>query len=327
MAIRVTLLSAAHVHAGSYAWCAQNSADLELVAVWDHQGDRGVQFAEQWGSCFVADLDEAIGQADAVVIASENLKHGVLLEAAVRAGKPALCEKPIAGSQEEFERISALAKTPGAKLMTAFPCPYSPAFERAMQRFGGGEIGDLVGISATNRGTCPFDWFVDPALSGGGAVVDHVVHVADLFFRILGAEPATVYAAMGNNLYGQIWEDSGLVSFEYESGVIASLDSSWSRPKSYKTWGDVTLSLAGTKGTLELSLFEQQIDVFKPGTKTHTVAGYGSNLDLLMMQDFVAMIRDEKPPRATIDDGLRASRCALMAYESANQKQPVSWAS
>jgi predicted dehydrogenase len=210
----------------------------------------------------------------------------------------------------------AAAEAAGRNLMTAFPCPFSPSFRAAETRFRNGEIGDLVAICATNRGTCPFDWFVDPALSGGGALIDHVVHVADLIRRLVASEPFKVVAKTSHNLYGAAWEDSALVHLEYPQDVFATLDSSWSRPLSYKTWGDVTMNIVGTQGVIELSLFNQSVDKFANGLKTHTLSPYGSNLDHLMVKEFIDAIREDRAPIITGADGRAALKVALDAYAS-----------
>ena len=49
--------------------------------------------------------------------------------------------------------------------------------------------GEVIAIKATNRGMCPWGWFVDIGLSGGGAVMDHTVHVLDLMRDLMLFRP------------------------------------------------------------------------------------------------------------------------------------------
>ena len=323
MAVRLAILSAAHVHAPSYAACSKALPDAELTAVWDSDAARGERFAQNYETRFVANLNEALENCDAVVIASENVRHAELTEAAARAGKHVLCEKPLAVNAEQGEIMLRATREAGVTLMTAFPCPFSPAFRTARARVQNGDLGDLLAVCTTNRGSCPFGWFVEPEHSGGGAMIDHTVHVADLLRRVLGASPESVYAVTGHNMYGQAWDDTAMLALRYPKGVLATLDSSWSRPGSYKTWGDVTMGFVGSKGTLEIDLFAQSVEVYRDGAKTHTLAGYGSNLDLLMVGEFVAAIQEGRPPEVTGEDGWEAAKVALAGYASVDRREPV----
>ncbi len=226
--LKVGIVSAAHVHAPSFASCFGAEHRVSVVGVWDDDSDRGAPFARDHGLPFIPNLDSLLDQSDAVVVCSENLKHGDHLEAAVSRNKHVLCEKPVAASITEHERISSLAETPGLVLATAFPCPFSPGFQALAGQVSSGELGRVLAVSATNQGTCPFRWFVDPDLSGGGAMIDHVVHVADLLRRLLNDAPNSVQAETGNRLHGQSWEDTAMVSLGYPSGAFATIDSSWS---------------------------------------------------------------------------------------------------
>ena len=114
----------------------------------------------------------------------------------------------------------------------------------------------VLAVKSTNHGMCPGDWFVQKELSGGGAVMDHTVHVADLLRDLLKAEAATVYAEISNQIRRSDTDDIGIMTIEFSNGVFATLDGSWSRPpKSYPTWGDVTMEVVGTTGTATMDMF------------------------------------------------------------------------
>lgn len=317
--LRLGLISAAHVHAPSYAWCAARLDRANFVGLWDDDAQRGSAFVERHGGEYFEDLNALFDSCDAVVVAAENTRHAPLAQRAAKAGKHILCEKPLATTMEDAEAMVEAAERAGVVLMTAFPCPYSPAFEKALATVERGDLGTIRAICATNRGTCPFGWFTDGALSGGGAMMDHTVHVADLLYRMLKRAPKTVQANIGRNMYGEVWEDSAIVNLEYGDGVFATIDASWSRLTTYKTWGDVTLNIVCDQGVVELDLFGQQFDFFGSGTATHRTMGYGSNLDLAMVGDFVSSVLDGRPPRVSGADGLEAARIAISGYKSVRE--------
>lgn len=301
--------------------------DVTFVGIWDEDAGRGKEQAQAHGTRFFENLDDLLGEnLDGVMVCSDNTSHCELVTRAASAGpKAILCEKPIATTlQDAREMVEACDKS-GAFLGIAFPCRYSPAFHRARAMVQEGKLGDVLAIRATNHGMCPFGWFVEKERSGGGAVIDHTVHVADLNRVLLGQEAAEVYAEIGNRMYHQDWEDTGFLTITYAGGVFSTLDSSWSRPrKSFNTWGDVTMEIVGTGGVIWVDMFNQALTHYSEQAGKANLAGWGSNLDAGLVNDFVARARgDETTTLASGYDGLKALEVALGAYRSAETNAPV----
>ena len=321
--IRVGLVTCAHLHVLSYIHCLKGRTDARVIGIWDHDAERGQEFAKQQGINFYGSYDDLLDRCDAVTICSENNLHAEHGIKAANAGKHILCEKPLVTREEDGVAFIEAVRANNVRLMTAFPCRFSPAYQSLKSRVRAGEIGPLAGICATNRGSCPGGWFTQKELSGGGAMIDHVVHVADLLQDLLGEEPSFVQAQVGNNIYGQEWEDTAMVTLQYPSGVFATLDSSWSRPKGYRTWGDVTMNVVGEGGVIEMDMFGQDIHHYRQGATTHTVANYGPNLDAYMVEEFLSSIKEARDPLVTGEDGLKAARVALAAYRSLGTDVPA----
>ena len=323
MPVRIGFLSSAHMHAWGYASGVRKNPDAELAGICDADSARASAFARQFETMAFTSKDALFDACDAVVICSENKRHTEDVEAAASAEKSILCEKPIVTSSEERNRVFDAVEMKGVKFMTSFPCRYSPAFLRLKERLTNDEFGKVVGICATNRGRCPWGWFVQDELSGGGAMIDHTVHVADLLRVLLGCDPVSVQSFTGNQMYGQSWEDTAMLTMEFPGKLFVTLDSSWSRPKSYKTWGDVTMNVVGEKGVIELNMFSQAFDVYSDSAPNHRISGYGSDLDEALIADFVRSIRDDRPVPITMEDGWKAVQVALAGYESAKLGKPV----
>jgi predicted dehydrogenase len=322
--LRIGILSSAHLHVWSYVSALRNDPRATLVGVWDDDIPRGEVFAQETGLPFLGYLDDLLAACDAVVITSENHKHLPLATAAARAGKHILCEKPLVAREGDADTMRKEVAAGAGKFMTAFPCRFSPAYQRLKQRVQAGEIGRVRAIAATNRGTCPGSWFVQEELSGGGAMIDHVVHVTDLLRDLLGSDPILVQAQVGNNMYGQSWEDTAMLTLEFPEGIFATLDSSWSRPKTFKTWGDVTMTVTGDQGVVELDMFGAGIDHYHAGEKTHSLVGYGTNFDALMVGAFIEACLSGGEVPVTLEDGLLASQTALAGYRSCKSGEPTS---
>jgi UDP-N-acetylglucosamine 3-dehydrogenase len=323
--MRIGVWSLAHLHALSYLDVLALRDDVAWIGISDEQDpDQGRDVADKCGVDFVDDSQELLAQVDAVIITSANADHGWMLMQAAEAGVHALVEKPLATNVADAERMIAAMAARGLVLATAFPCPHSPAFEALHEAVIGGELGPILAVRSTNRGTMPGGFFIQVERSGGGAVIDHTVHVADLLRRLLGGPPERVYAEIGHGLYGQTWDDSGLLTMEWADGAFATLDCSWSRPKSFPTWGDVTLKVVGERGNAEADLFGQHVTRYPAQAEPPRWQNWGSNLDALMIEDFLRAVRGDRAPRSSGEDGLAALRVALAAYASAEQSQPVS---
>jgi UDP-N-acetylglucosamine 3-dehydrogenase len=324
MPVKLGMMSFAHMHAHSYAAAINALPGAELGCVADHDPERARSAAQTYSTKAADSYEDLLKQdVDAVVIASENIRHRELTEMAARAGKHVLCEKPLATTSADGRAMIEACRSAGVQLMTAFPCRFSPAAARLKQAVDDGQIGKVLGIRGTNRGRCPWGWFVDPAQSGGGAVIDHTVHVTDLMRWLLGTEVREVYAEISNRMYHQPFDDTGFLTMEFENGVFATLDSSWSRPNAFPTWGDVTVAVAGERGTLTMDMFAQNLVLYSDETGGTTWQNWGSNIDLLMVEAFVDSVANDKPVPITGEDGLRAAEVALAAYASVEAGKPI----
>jgi predicted dehydrogenase len=322
--LRVALLSAAHVHAPGYADALAALKGTSLAAVWDDDPARGNAFAAKYGVPYVPNLSApGVWQSfDAVIIASENAKHAALCVAACGAGKQVLCEKPLALSTADATAMIDAAARAGVVLATAFDMRQNLPAQAAKRTIDQGRIGDVLAIRATNHGQMPPGWFSDFTLSGGGAVMDHTVHVVDLVRWYLRDEPVEVYAEVSNGLHHAGVEDSAFLTIVFRSGVVLALDPSWSRPPAYPSWGDLTMEISGTLGTLHLDSFAQNV-VKYPARDPRTVwLPCGADDRRALVQDFVDAVREGREPAATGRDGARALAVVLAAYASARSGRP-----
>jgi predicted dehydrogenase len=324
---KLGIMSFAHLHADGYAAAINTLEDVQLTAIWDDTPRRGRAKAKAFKTEFVKSLDEFLARdIEGVIICSENTKHRAMAERAAAAGKWILCEKPLAPSAADAHAMRSAAKKHKVGLGTAFPCRFSPPLMMVRDQVRAGQYGEIYAASCTNHGSMPGGWFTDEKLSGGGAVMDHTVHVADLLRWMLGKEFTKVYCEAGNLFHGKKLEvdDLGCLHLEMEGGVQVSHIASWSRPASFPTWGDVTMELIGEKGTVFVDAFRQKLDVYSNAASKAEWAPYGGNMDLGLVADFVASIRERRDPCASALDGIRATEVTVAAYRSLAQGKPVS---
>ncbi|HUC91486.1 MAG TPA: Gfo/Idh/MocA family oxidoreductase [Paenibacillus sp.] len=322
--VKVGMISFAHMHAAGYLRALLQRGDVEVVGIADENRERVRPLTEQYGIPYYAEANELLRQSlNAVVICSENSRHAELTVLAANAGKHVLCEKPLGVSEEEMLDMIRVCREQGVQLMTAFPCRFIPAVIEAKQEIEAGAIGDIVAIKGTNRGTMPRGWFIDRSFSGGGAVLDHTVHVMDLMLWFTGSEAAEVYAHAETLFHEVDIDDAGIVHVRFENGIFATLDPSWSRPESFPTWGDVTLEIIGTKGVATIDAFAQKNEIYSDLHGKGQWAYWGDNMDTGLIDGFIAALKEGREVPITGTDGYRSARIALAAYESARTGAPV----
>ncbi|MGZ9583997.1 Gfo/Idh/MocA family protein [Paenibacillus marinisediminis] len=323
--LKVGFISFAHGHAFSYLEGFRSLSNVEIVGIADEVESRVVDVVARYQIPYYSDYRELLASdVDAVVICSENVYHAELTIAAAKAGKHVMCEKPLGISVAEMEAMIAACADNGVQLMTAFPCRSLIAVVRAKEAVDRGDIGDIIGIKGTNRGTMPGGWFVDPSLSGGGALLDHTVHVVDLMNWFTGSKVKEVFAHAGTIFHkGLPVDDAGMIHVRYENGVFGVLDTSWSRPSTFPTWGDVTMEIIGTKGVINVDSFAQNNELFSDANGKGTWEFWGDSMDDYMVRDFVEALLAGKSVPITGEDGLRSAQVALAGYKSIELGQPV----
>lgn len=323
--VRVGIISFAHMHAMSYARWLVESEEVECIGVFDEDKERRARMASHFRIPAFETAESFFSEKpDGVVICSENVNHLKWTEMAASHGSSILCEKPLATTLSDAQQMVDICAKSGVRLQTAFPCRFHTASSRMYQMLREGRIGRLLGIKATNHGMMPGGWFIDRRLSGGGAVIDHTVHVVDLIRWMTGVEVSEVYAEI-DTLFneGLPADDAGILTMTFKNGMFATLDASWSRPKSFPTWGDVTIDVTGTNGTLSLDMFAQTNTIYTDSDSRCRWENWGDDMDKGLVKSFVDMLETAGEPVVSGYDGLKAVEVALAAYESARTGLPV----
>ncbi|MDR0266748.1 Gfo/Idh/MocA family oxidoreductase [Paenibacillus sp.] len=324
--MKVGIISLAHMHALTYIEVMLDMKDVQIVGVADEDQARRGKWADHFKQLnipLLSDYQELLQQdVDAVIVTSENIKHHEHVLAAARAGKHVLCEKPLATKLTDMREMIDACEEHGVYLGTAFPVRFCTPVAAAKKAIDSGQIGTILAIKGTNHGYIPGGWFIDPSLSGGGAVMDHTVHLADVMRWLMGAEVQEVYAEHDSHFSDDPIDDCGIVTLEFDNGVFATIDCSWSRTKIYPTWGDVTMEIIGTDGIVQVDAFGQKVNVYSE-TEGVKWDPWGDNMDAGLVQDFIESIRSGKAPLATGFDGLRATEVALAAYQASEQKKTI----
>jgi predicted dehydrogenase len=327
--IRIGILSFAHHHGEAYISNLRSMEGVELLGVADDDPMRGQTIAAQNKAQYFHTYDDLFeAKPDGLIICTENNRHRPFVEMAASRGIHVLCEKPIATTLEDARAIVGACEKAGVLLMTAFPMRFSAPLLEIKARLDHGDFGDIYCFNATNQGELPTKhraWFVDSNLAGGGAIMDHTVHLVDIMRWFTGSEVESMYARSNRIFHAdEVEVETGaLEMLTFENGVFGTIDASWSRPQYWPTWGGLTFEMVTQRGAVMVDAFRQNLNLYRHDWQRSNWAYWGSDMNHAMVSEFAAAIREQRLPRVTGVDGLRAVEATLAAYESARTGETV----
>jgi predicted dehydrogenase len=155
-----------------FADALSTRSDARLQAVVGRTPARSQAFAARWGARVHADLETLLADpaVDAVYIATPHSAHAEAAAACLRAGKPVLCEKPLAANAGQAQPFVSLARERAVFLMEALWTRYLPALRTAEAWLQEGRIGRVRALQSSFGFHMPFDAghrAFAPALAGG----------------------------------------------------------------------------------------------------------------------------------------------------------------
>jgi predicted dehydrogenase len=309
----VGFLGCAHVHADHYlAELSDRVLDAQVIAVYDADDGRARKFATGPGLEVARTAEELCSKVDAAIVAGEHSRYPELIAAAAAADIPVLCEKPLGISH----KTAASILSSGAWLSVAFPVRYARPVAVAKATIDAGDLGRLLAMSGVNHGDFPGRFFGSRAKAGGGAIIDHVVHLVDALSWLTGCEYATVYAESGDLRNVGDVEDAAQVIVTTRDGGWVSIDPSWSRPSAMAGANDFVMTLWFEGGEMTIDAFARHgTTIAQDGAIRHSPYGVGMNK--AMLADWLSAIRKSAEPPIPMQDGWRATEVALAALASA----------
>jgi predicted dehydrogenase len=204
-----------------------------------------------------ASLDELLARSDANVIAviTPHNTHAPLAIAALEKGRHVVCEKPLAITTDECDRMIAAAKRGGAVLSTYHNRHWDGCIVEAVRRIRAGEIGDVYRIEAHMGGFGPpRDWWRTSKTTSGGILYDWGVHLLEYAFQIVGARIVEVsgFAKRGHWAPHTRWkddtnEDEAFAVVRFDNGVWLTLNMTSLDMRAKGDRGQ--LEISGTRGT------------------------------------------------------------------------------
>jgi myo-inositol 2-dehydrogenase/D-chiro-inositol 1-dehydrogenase len=228
---------------------ASSVLGARVVAVSDVFVEVARQVAELVGARAYADGHELIAddQVEAVLIASPGDTHEEFTLACLAAGKPVLCEKPLAPTIDACLRVlEAEAAKPRRLVQVGFMRRYDDDFRALKGGVDSGRVGRPLLLHCRHRNAT-----VPPGFTTDMMITDSVVHDIDVTRWLLGQEivAATVYKARRTSKAPEGLADPQMVVLETAEGVVVDVESFVTCQFGY----DIRYELVGETGTLSLS--------------------------------------------------------------------------
>jgi predicted dehydrogenase len=230
----------------------QQSSNGKAFAVAGRDAARTKAYADALGIVRAHDSYEALlgdPDVDAVYIPMPNSHHAEWSVRAAKAGKPVLCEKPLATSADDARRVVEICAERNVPLMEAFMYRFHPQNERVLELIGQGAIGEVREVrshlsvdimSPPDYGNIRFD-----VTTGGGTLLDMGCYVVDIARRIVGEEPRTVQGWWSLDARSAVdVSTAGILGFS--DGRVATITCS------FKANGNGAYTVVGTRGTIEV---------------------------------------------------------------------------
>ncbi len=244
MSIGIGLIGAGVMGADHARTVAVAVGGAHLAAVSDADADRSAKVAAEAGGArchgdgMALITDPAV---DAVLVASPDATHAAFVLACLKAGKPVLCEKPLAATLAECQAIIEAEMALGRRLVqVGFMRRFDPAYAEMKARLAAGEIGAPVMLHCVHRNASVPSWFESEMV-----ITNSAVHEIDIARFLLGQEivAATVFAPP---VAGAAIRDRQFLVLETERGLLVDAEVFVNAGYGY----DVRAELVGERGSL-----------------------------------------------------------------------------
>jgi len=297
---------------------ARALSDSQLIAVADTNLARAQQLAAQYPGCDTSASWQALvarDDIDLVIVATTNDALAPITLAAIGQGKHVLVEKPAARTADELRPLVAAAQAAGVIIKVGFNHRFHPAFQKARELWDSGILGPLMYIRARygHGGRPGYDreWRADPAIAGGGEMLDQGVHLIDLA-RWFAGDFTEVAGQIGTYFWDMPVEDNGFALLKTARGQVAWLHAScteWKNLFCFEIFGrDGKLQidgLGGSYGVERLSFYRMLPQMGPPETTIWEYPGEDRSWHD-EYANLLACIQEHRTPEGTLEDALAA---------------------
>lgn len=345
--IGVGLIGLRHLHPEGYMALLAQVPQMKAVAFSESDAAVREKFATTHNLTGYSDWVDVIKRddIDLVLIFLPHAECLAAVQAAAKAGKHVVVEKPMAATSQSISEMVEVCRRNCVILSTPYLWRYHPVaieIKRLLQTGAIGEVIALEGRTAAGKPTRYLQispWILQKEQSGGGAMHNLGVHWIDLFRWFLDDEVVSAYGEMKSIYPGIDVEDQALALITFSKGPKAFLDISYLVPDTYPHGRDLYIGIRGTKGTIAWSpAFEGTSDELFVCSEEGEYAsaplrkylfdiqpapGYCGILGVHYLRDLAQTINSGSKPVIPGDEGQKDMEVVETIYRSAASCRPV----
>jgi predicted dehydrogenase len=270
------------------------------------------------------ELENCLRDVDAVFICTPNSEHAEFAVRAAYAGVHVLCEKPLAVSDEECDRIIAACREAGVKLMTAYRLHFEPLYLEMIDLVRRGEVGEPRYFSSSFSMHATPGGIRTQGELGGGTLYDLGVYCINAARVFLDAEPTQVFA------YSIHGERSGMPEVDDTTSAILRFENDRlaTFTTSFDAAGASAFRAVGTEGDLHAEPAYEYAEALAytltKGDQTRKKKGKKRDQFAAEILYFSDCIRKDQTPEPSGEEGAWDVRIINALYESARRGEPIS---
>lgn len=258
---------------------------------------------------------------DIVYVVTPNALHAQHTIAAARAGKHVFCEKPMEISVERCQQMIDECKQANRKLGIAYRCQFEPHHLELMRLARERTFGDVKVIEASFGFTAgdPTQWRLKRTLAGGGALMDVGIYALQASRYITGEEPIEIAAIETKTDHVKFKEvdESILWQARFPSGQLAACSTS------YNSNGMGRIRVNAQRGWFELDPAFNYTGIKGRRSDGRAIAFAPTDHFAVELDAFARSIIENRPFRASGEEGLRDMRIIAGIYESARTGKAI----
>jgi predicted dehydrogenase len=291
-----------------------NLSGARIAAVCDSNVERARRVASEFGAEAYTDWHGLLegGGFDVVDVCVPTRERAAICRAALQSGAHVLCEPPLGITAAEVRSAVDAADSGGRLLMPVFVHRFHPLALFARELIENDDLGRIVMFRSRLSGRVidlEENWITDREQSGGGVLMDMVVHSIDLFCHLVGEAASAVGRTARVNPALAV-EDSAAIVLQSESGGLGVVESSWSTPG-----GANVLELYGTAGACVVDFDSARVRYLTADMSVwQTREIEGPDRYERIIGHFADSVRGNQAPEITSRDALRASEIIEQVY-------------
>lgn len=305
-----------------------DAPDSELAGIVYHRNEAAArEMAAVHGVRVHRGLQEALrdGDVHAVYLATPVALHIPQALEVLASGRHVLVEKPLGLSAADCAPLVTAAADTDLLAACAYYRRLYPRYRHARDLLAAGQLGDIVSghlswLTWYDPTGDDRTWRVDPTISGGGPLADIGSHMIDLLVGLVGAPVRAVGAAgnIGNGGKGTV-EDSCSALLTLDNGAVITLSVGW-RTRAARH----SLELNGTEGRLTWDGVDRGLVTLETRRREEALQlPPADNVQQPLIEDFVAAVRDARPPACSIGEAAKTNRVIDAIYASNRKGEAV----